>query len=386
MQIEGTWLQQPAVTKLFSVIRAAGGEVRFVGGCVRDAVLGRAIGDFDLATTLVPEAVVQACEAAGFKVVPTGLKHGTVTVICASVVFEVTTLRRDVRTDGRHAEVVYTDNWQEDAARRDFTMNALFCDASGEVTDFFGGVEDAKAGRVRFVGDPETRIREDVLRILRFFRFFACYGQGEPDEAGLSACCALVPLLPHLSTERVRTELLKTLVAADPVPVWRLMVEIGVFETLKLPLTNLERLAGAVAFEKACGQTDPLRRLWAVWTEAGAIGAALKLSNAEAARIKALCPLPQTDTPFRLAYERGVQLAVDALILSGKAEASQLKELQNWSRPVFPLNGKDAVTLGFSPDAAMGKALKAVEAWWVKADFAPSREACLAELARQPRT
>lgn len=374
------------MTKLFSVIRAAGGEVRFVGGCVRDAVLGRAIGDFDLATTLVPEAVVQACEAAGFKVVPTGLRHGTVTVICASVVFEVTTLRRDVRTDGRHAEVVYTDNWQEDAARRDFTMNALFCDASGEVTDFFGGVEDAKAGRVRFVGDPETRIREDVLRVLRFFRFFACYGQGGPEEAGLAACRALVPLLPGLSTERVRIELLKTLAAADPLPAWRLMVEIGVFETLKLPLTNLERLAGAVAFEKACGQTDPLRRLWAVWTEAGAIGAALRLSNAEAARIKALCPFPQTDHPFRLAYERGVQLAVDALILSGKAEANRLKELQNWSRPVFPLNGKDAVALGFSPDAAMGKALRAVEAWWVEADFAPSREACLAELARQPRT
>lgn len=385
MKLEGAWLHHPAVTRLFAVIAEADGEARFVGGCVRDALLGRPLGDFDVATTLRPEVVMAACSKAGLKVVPTGLQHGTVTVICQSVVFEMTTLRLDVKTDGRHAEVVYTDDWQADAARRDFTMNALLCTASGEVTDFFGGIADAKAGRVRFVGDPETRIREDVLRILRFFRFHARYGQGVPDAEGLSACRALLSLLPTLSIERVRTELLKTLTAADPVPVWRLMVELGVFDCLKLPLNNWERLVTLVANETACGEADPLRRLWAVSAEGASIGAALKLSNAEKARLAKLSPLPDTAHPLRLAYQKGLQTALDALMISGQVTSEQLAALRQTPMPVFPLTGVDATALGFTPNAAMGQALKAVEAWWVDSDFSPSRAECLAELQKKPR-
>lgn len=249
MKLDQPWLKDPAVQKVVQAIKAAGGEARFVGGCVRDAILGRKLGDFDLATTLRPEAVQAACEKAGCKVVPTGIKHGTVTVIADHQVFEVTTLRRDVATDGRWAEVEYTNDWQQDAARRDFTMNALFCDADGNVTDFFGGIDDLKAGLVRFVGEPEQRIKEDVLRILRFFRFFAHYGKGEPDASGLAACKALVSLLPALSVERVRTELLKLLQADNPVPTWQLMLDIGVFKALDLPLGNIERLDQVVRHE-----------------------------------------------------------------------------------------------------------------------------------------
>lgn len=380
MRIEGEWLKQPAIVTLLSALQAAGGEARFVGGCVRDAILGRPLGDFDLATTLPPEAVMQACKAAHIKVVPTGLAHGTVTAICDHVVFEITTLRRDVETNGRHAVVAYTDSWQEDAARRDFTMNALFCDGSGAVTDFFGGVADAKAGRVRFVGDPETRIREDVLRILRFFRFFARYGQGDMDEAGLAACKALVALLPTLSRERVRTEVLKTLLADQPLPVWTIMREIGVFTVLDLPLTNLARLEQVIGYERACGDVSVLRRLWAVCDDVSVLGGALKLSNADMARLQALTPLPDISAPFHLAYWAGADVARDALILSGQINRDELQQLKTWSRPLLPLKGEDALALGFAPNAIMGQALKAVEQWWVKSDFAPDHAACLEKL------
>ncbi len=373
--------------RVLEAIRLAGGEARFVGGCVRDAIMRRKFTDYDLATTLKPEAVMAACEAAGCKVIPTGIKHGTVTVVADHQVFEVTTLRRDVTTDGRWAEVEYTDDWQQDAARRDFTMNALFCDMHGNVTDFFTGLEDIKNGIVRFVGVPELRLKEDVLRILRFFRFHAHYGHGAPDTAGLEACKALVSLLPTLSTERVRVELLKLLNAPDPLPTWRLMAEIGVFNALNLPLTNIARLEQVVAHEKTLGLSEPLRRLWAsIEGEFADIGTRLRLSNTDAQRITALMHLPvvpaDEKAQLRLAYKLSAQTVMDALIVSGGATRQNLEQLERWQRPQLPLNGADLVKLGMSQSPAMGEVLEKVEAWWIEQNFTPDHAACVAQAKR----
>ena len=369
MKLDQPWLKSPAVRKVLEAVAAAGGEARFVGGCVRDALLGRTLGDFDLATTLPPEEVMTACRKAGCKVIPTGLKHGTITVVSSGQVFEITTLRRDVATDGRHADVVFTDSWREDASRRDFTMNALFCDSEGNFTDYFGGIEDAKAGKVRFVGNPPTRIREDVLRILRFFRFHAHFGKGTPDEDALHACHALVELLPTLSAERVRMELLKLLAAPDPAPCLRLMNEIGVFRTLDLPLTDFARLEQVVRYTH-----DPLLRLWAVLETIEEMPRKLRLSKAEAARLQALAPLPVVQPLFRAAYRLGAETVKDVLVVTGRTVPP---ELENWQRPVFPLKGEDVVALGIPRGPDLGRIMRQVEEWWVEQDFAPDRNACL---------
>src|SRR6202043_3407136 len=210
------WMGEAATRAVLRALGAEGGAARFVGGCVRDALLGRAIGDIDIATPLAPEEVMRRLEAAAIKAVPTGIAHGTVTAVVPPRHFEITTLRRDVETFGRHARVAFTDDLAADAARRDFTMNALFLDADGNLFDPMGGLPDLRAGRVRFVGNAETRIREDVLRLLRFYRFHAHYGSGEADTAARAACRDLAHLLPTLSGERVAAETLKLLAAPDP--------------------------------------------------------------------------------------------------------------------------------------------------------------------------
>ena len=382
MKIDQDWLRLPPVRKVLGAIAAAGGEARFVGGCVRDALSGRPLGDFDLASTLKPEVVMEACQKAGCKVIPTGIDHGTVTVVADHHPFEVTTLRRDVSTDGRHAEVEYTDDWQQDAARSDFTMNALLCDAEGNVTDFFGGYDDLKVGRVRFIGDAENRLREDVLRILRFFRFQAHFGQGELDEQGLAACRKFVSLLPTLSIERVQTELLKLLKAPNPQPVWRIMAEIGVFKSLSLPLENLARLETLVAFEQSLGWPDPLRRLWAAST--AEVVPLLRLSTQEKLRIKALnlCPtdLPQEWPALaKLAYFKTVATVADWLVISLKADEETLSWLESWQRPRFPLGGGDLKAMGLNPGPQMGETLHSVETWWVENNFSATADECRAQ-------
>lgn len=377
------WLCAPAVRTVLGAVHAAGGEARFVGGCVRDALLGRPFSDYDLAVTLPPEAVMDACRTAGCKVVPKGLAHGTVLVVCDGQVFELTTLRRDVRTDGRHAEVVFTDDWAEDAARRDFTMNALFCSGDGVVTDYVGGVEDALAGRVRFVGDPATRIREDVLRILRFFRFQAHYGRGDPDAEALLACRRLAPLLPGLSVERIQIELMKLLAAPDPAPVVRLMATCGIWTILDLPLTQTDRLDTVASFSG----TTPLQRLWAVVpndTDMRALGQRLRLPKADTARLLSLQTLvPQLpETPAaqkRLAYAHGREPVCDALRVAGKPVSP---DLDTWQRPLFPLKGTDLAALDVPKGPALGALLSEVERSWVEQDFTPDRAACLAEARR----
>jgi len=277
------WMEAPETR---AVLAALGGEGRFVGGCVRDTLLGRAVGDIDIATPLTPDEVTRRLNAAGIKVAPTGLTHGTVTAVASGKPFEITTLRHDVETDGRHARVAFTDDWAEDAKRRDFTMNALFLEADGAVFDPMGGLGDLRAHRVRFVGDPMTRIREDVLRILRFYRFHAHYGAGEPDPSARVACRALAHLLPNLSRERVAAELLKLLAAADPVPALRLMKEDGVLAQILPEAPRLDQLAALIPLEPA---PDSIRRLAAlIGGGAEQLAERLRLSTADRERLVVL--------------------------------------------------------------------------------------------------
>jgi poly(A) polymerase len=263
---QAPWLRAPHAAAVLDALQAAGGEGRFVGGCVRNALLGSPVDDLDMATALTPPEVIAALGRAGIRVVPTGVEHGTVTAVLDHRPIEVTTLRRDVETDGRRALVAFTTDWAEDAARRDFRLNALYADRTGQVFDpVGGGVEDARAGRIVFVGDPEVRIREDYLRILRFFRFRAWYGHGLPDAAALEACGRLAEGLRTLSAERVGKELLKLLAAPDPREAVELMVRSGVLQRLLPPALNLARLWGLVRLEGSLGaRPDPLLRLAAL--------------------------------------------------------------------------------------------------------------------------
>src|ERR1700761_8412569 len=289
-----SWLDAKATRTLIAALDAAGIDFRFVGGAVRDGLLGRKVSDIDVATPAMPEDVVRAVEAAGLKAIPTGIAHGTVTAIVARQPFEVTTLRRDVETDGRHAVVAFTDDWRADAARRDFTMNALYADRDGTITDFFGGEDDARAGRVRFIGDPARRIEEDALRILRFFRFHAWYGRGALDPAGLTASTQLAGMIGRLSGERVRVELLKTLAAPDPAPSWSAMIEAGVMAHTVPAALRVDRLSAMTALERDLRlPADPLRRLAALTGVPSAellatLKDRLKLSNRDEAHLRSL--------------------------------------------------------------------------------------------------
>ena len=382
------WLKGQQLAAVLAALDKAGGEVRVVGGAVRDALLGRPIGDIDLATTLRPEQVVTALDQAGLKAVPTGLAHGTVTAVSDGVPFEITTLRRDVQTDGRHAVVAYTTDWQEDAARRDFTINAMSLSLAGKLFDYFDGQKDLTAGVVRFVGDPATRIREDVLRILRFFRFHAQCGQGSPDATGMAACLELAPLLKNLSAERVRNELLKLLATPNPLISWRPMVEGGVLAALDLPLANLSALESLVALEAPLGRVDALRRLAAV----AAVGVhpdflaqCLRLSNAQFNRLDKMMTALSLPADYKaytqFAYRHGAEALIDRLFLSGLITEALLQKFSAWQPPAFPLSGGDVLALGAEGEE-VGRILNAVENSWLNSNFALTKDECLA-LARQ---
>jgi poly(A) polymerase len=379
-----------------AVLAALGGTARFVGGCVRDALLGRAIGDIDLATYLTPDEAMRRLEAAGIKAVATGLAHGTVTAVAPPRRLEITTLRRDVETFGRHARVAFTKDWAEDAARRDFTMNALFLDASGDVFDPVGGLGDLRAGRVRFVGDPATRIREDVLRILRFYRFHAHYGKGAADAPARAACRALAPLLPGLSGERVAAETLKLLAAPDPVPTLRLMAEDGVLAMLLPEATRLDRLASLLPLEPA---PDSLRRLGALIAGDG-VGPAerLHLSRAQRDRLAMLAAPPfavdlagDERAQRRALHRLGAMLYRDLVLLaaaeSGARErvAALLALAQGWRPRPLPVKGRDVTALGVPAGPEVGRLLAQLEDWWEAGDFRADRRSALAELKRRLR-
>ncbi|MBK8160137.1 MAG: CCA tRNA nucleotidyltransferase [Rhodospirillaceae bacterium] len=387
------WPHAAAAHKVLQALAKAGGEGRFVGGCVRDGLLGRPVRDLDIATNMAPEAVIAALAAADLKSVPTGIKHGTITAVADHVWFEVTTLRHDIETDGRHAVVAFTDDWQQDAARRDLTMNALFCDADGHLYDYFDGLADLQAGRVRFVGDPAQRMDEDYLRILRFFRFHADYATGHFDEEAIAAATARRGELKRLSGERLRQETLKLLAARRGVEVWGEML-LRDFAEAYLPwATTQHRLIKVAALEAELGITpDPVRRLAALTlTGSGlAIAETLKLSNAERDRLVSASDarpafnVSDAHLVRRQIYDLGNARALDLLLLDwGATEPDSdwrraFDIIQSWPRPNFPLAGRDLLALGFAAGPDLGTRLAEIEAWWIAGDFAADHAACLA--------
>lgn len=382
---EQPWLTASSTRAVMAALEAFGGPgcARFVGGCVRNALIGQPVADIDIATTLTPEQTDGAIRAAGLKSVPTGIAHGTVTAVAERRPFEITTLRRDVSTDGRNATVAFTDDWAEDAARRDFRLNALYADADGQVFDPTGeGIADSLAGRIVFVGDPETRIREDFLRILRFFRFHAWYGRGAPDAAALAACRALADGMTRLSAERVSSELMKLLSAPDPRAAVAAMDAAGVLSRV-LPEGRLSSLFDAAVEQGA----DPVARLMVLLPPDEAVirqaAARLRLSNAVRDRLAfAVQALPGVglgmgDREARAALYRHNAQAVSDAIRWRWAEAPDqadearrlLKLADGWTRPSLPVGGRDLARLGVAPGPETGRLLKAFEAGWIAEDF-----------------
>ena len=382
-RLEGQdWLTASATRAVTAALAAAGGPdcARFVGGCVRNALIGAPIDDIDIATTLTPDAVVAALKAAGLRSVPTGIDHGTVTALSEHQPFEITTLRRDVSTDGRRATVAFTEDWAEDAGRRDFRLNALYADADGVILDPTGqGFDDALAGRIVFVGEPEGRIREDYLRILRFYRFHAWYGRGAPDAAAVAACAALAEGVGQLSAERVSKELLKLLAAPDPRPAVRLMDQAGVLGRVVPEPTDL------ALFEAMTDLSgDPVLRLSALLpadpVRAAEVARRLRLSNAQRDRlveaVSGEATTALTDPQARAAlYRDGRQAFEDRVMRAwaagGDAECARglLALARDWSRPVMPVGGRDLARLGLKPGPETGRVLKVFEAGWIADDF-----------------
>ena len=389
------WMTSPETL----AVMAALGEARFVGGAVRDALLGASVVDIDIAVPVPPAESLARLKARGIKVVETGLDHGTVTAIAGTHAFEITSLRRDVETDGRHATVAFTDDWAEDAARRDFTINALYASASGEIFDYATGVEDLIAGKVRFMGDARTRIAEDYLRVLRLFRFHAWYGKGEIDAEGLHAAAQAKDKLKTLSAERVQKELLRLLGAANPAPVLRMMAATGILTELlpgALSLPRLERLVEIDADNRF--PPDAILRLAALLDEPDAARAAadaLKLSNADRTRLEQA--LSGGKIPAQLAaqdarallYRIGVARLRDKVLLqwagapreAGVLQFRMLLEMaDNWQRPRFPLTGRDVMQAGVPEGPDVGRVLAKVEDWWVGGDFSDDEYTCRDQL------
>jgi poly(A) polymerase len=385
--------------RIIQILERAGHEARFVGGCVRDAVMERPIGEVDLATTALPEQVTAILNAAQIRVEPTGIEHGTVTAIVEGTGIEITTLREDIETDGRHAKVTFTKDWAKDAQRRDFTMNALSRDASGKIHDTLGGWQDARDGRVIFAGSPSERIKEDYLRVLRFFRFQATHGRTLPDEAALKACHAAAGHLKDLSRERVWAELKKMLRAPYPYHAWKMMSDAGVGQKI-LPEAQGARLEKLERAEKvfagfAC---DPVLRLAALVhgepTESETLQTQLALSNKEAKNLSLFLDFSLEDIePFSakktqiLAYRHGLEMAGKFMLLSAVLDAqfdweSVASVLQKWEPKTFPLKGDDVVASGVAPGPQVGDFLREVEAWWIDQDFMPDRDACLKKLEK----
>lgn len=385
-----TWMTDSASRAVMAALK---GDARFVGGCVRDTLLKRPIGDIDIATPLFPEEIMRRLAAAKIKAVPTGIAHGTITAVTAKRPFEITTLRRDVETFGRQARVAFSADWREDSERRDFTMNALYLAEDGEVFDYHDGVRDLRHGKVRFVGDPANRIREDVLRLLRFYRFQAWYGRGEADAAARAACRASAPLLPTLSGERVQAEMLKLLAARDPVPTLALMREDGVLARLLPTVRSLDALFRLLKLEPK-GEADAVRRLAAlVADDADALARKLKFSNADRERLAGLMvPVALTSDAAeqrRQLYRLGCEAYIDRVLVTAavSGEIEPVKKLvaaaKKWKPVSFPLRGADVAAAGVPEGPEIGKLLAEIEAWWEAGDFKATRKECLAELKRR---
>jgi poly(A) polymerase len=397
------WFLWPGTQAVFACLNRDGFEARVVGGAVRNALLGRPVNEVDFATTATPDDVLRLAAEAGIKTVPTGIAHGTVTLIAAGVPFEVTALRRDVETDGRHATVAFGTDWAEDARRRDFTMNALYADAGGRVHDPLGGLSDLRAGRVRFVGDPAQRIREDYLRTLRFFRFSARYARGAFDPQGIAAAIRERMGLFRLSRERVRTELLRILAGPRVGEAIEIMDETGLLPMLTGGVSRRVRFERLCEIEAALELTpNPVLRLAALGTfveeDAGRLAEKLRLSSREAKELERLSALSPAISPALgnaalqvLLYGLGAPLFLGRLLLAwadsgaapgGEAWASAAALAGSWKRPSFPLGGADLIALGLKPGPELGALLKELEERWAAGGFSAGRDELL-ELARR---
>ncbi|RUU41437.1 MAG: CCA tRNA nucleotidyltransferase [Mesorhizobium sp.] len=401
------WLGEKHLQRLLAALADGGEEARVAGGAVRNALIGQPVADVDIATTCLPDETIRRAEAAGFKAVPTGIEHGTITIVAGGKPFEVTTLRADIETDGRRAKVSFGRDWKADAQRRDFTINALYAEADGTVVDLVGGIADIEARRLRFIGDPEARIREDYLRILRFFRFFAWYGDGRPDAEGLKACARLKEGLSQLSVERVWSELKKLLAAPDPSRALLWMRQASVLTSV-LPESEkwgIDAIHALTRTEKDLGWTpDPLLRLEAIVPPDVArmktLAERLRFSVSEAVRLRQwtlTAPVAPKTTEVELAkrlYRGDRQGFVDRLRLSlASARARAVEDNDalleaggfsrllafagKWKKPDFPLKGADLTTLGASPGPKLGATLKNLENEWIESGFALDRGALL---------
>ncbi|WP_455478133.1 CCA tRNA nucleotidyltransferase [Bartonella sp. B10] len=404
------WLQNNNIQTLLHVLSFDGEEARIVGGAVRNQLLGQPISDIDIATTCLPQQVIARVEKAGFKAIPTGIAFGTITVIAESCSYEVTTLRSDFETDGRYAKVAFGRNWQKDAERRDFTMNALYCDADGHIYDTVGGLNDIASRTVRFIGIAENRIREDYLRILRFFRFFAWYGAGRPDVQGLKACVNLKQGLQKLSYERIWGEIKKLLAAADPTRALLWMRQSGVL-TLIFPETEkwgIDAIHSLVKTEQVLGwKVDPLLRLESIippnLVRIREMAHRLRLSNKEKMRLKEwanlemICQNCSDSFIQKLIYFHGRQPVLDQLSLSIAAERDNFLEgkealekaenymrlyhlAQKWQIPTFPVSGKDLMKKGLAKGVFLGQKLKELERIWIESGFSINRDELLEKI------
>lgn len=391
---EADWQTSEGMRHLLRTLAADAGETRFVGGCVRDSLLGLPVSDVDIATRLQPQTVLERLNETKIKAVPTGVAHGTVTAVIQGKPVEITTLRRDVSTDGRRATIAYTDDWREDAARRDFTINALSADpVTREIYDYFDGQRDLESHKVRFIGDPLQRIAEDHLRILRFFRFHARFGKGPPDPAALDACAARSNDLMALSRERIADELLKILALPDPGATVALMAERGIFRPVlpEIGRSGVERLQILIERERtAAVPPHPVRRLAALIPAdpqlAEAIAGRLRLSKKLAKRLASAAARDTGDSsssPEALAYTIGTEEAVDRLLLGNDAPETvraKTARLRGWKRPPFELRGGDLIEMGLSPGPLVARTLQALEREWIRRGFPPKAE--VRELAR----
>jgi poly(A) polymerase len=384
------WMNSPETKSVMAALTRDGGEARFVGGCVRNALLGQPVDDIDIATPLTPDEVTRRLKSAGLGAVPTGIEHGTVTAIAGGKPYEITTLRRDVSTDGRRAVVAFTKDWAEDAQRRDFTMNALYADASGAILDTVGGLPDLKTGKVRFVGDPVTRIREDYLRILRLFRFHAWYGKGEIDEAALHAAAAERAGLQQLSGERIQKEMLKLLLAAGPMHCLRTMAASAILPEIMPGALSMARLERLVKTDADCFfAPDAGLRLAALLpgdpSATNALAARWKLSNADRVRLEDLAQGREKIVSYlsirevrKLLYRLGKERFHDRVRLRWAEDAKETNAVawrallamgDSWTRPHFPLTGREVMAAGVPEGPLVGKVLAEVEEWWIDADF-----------------
>ena len=400
---DAEWLRDEALGAVLRAMRAGGGTARIAGGAVRNGLLAQPVNDIDIATDQTPENIIKHAKSAGLSVHPTGLDHGTLTVVAGGQdgrkSFEVTTLRVDVETDGRRAKVEFTDDWAADAHRRDFTINALYCDEQGEILDFVGGLKDLRRREVRFVGSPSERIAEDHLRILRFFRFHAWYGAAEPNAQALAACVKARKSLSKLSRERIRQEFFKLAVAPGAVSTLEVMLAKSVLAPVLPGRVDLHRFARLCSVEAAQSfEPDPLRRLRALsqGQNADQLRQAFVLSNEETKRLEALGPLPPLSPVFRdaerqtLLYWHGSQTVIDKLLLDWSATtvpaddasyAAFVAEAKAWERPRLPIGGKDLQAAGIAEGKELGRLLQALEDWWVAGGFKAGKAELMARLA-----